>query len=148
MDIEARAMVEVDEIPFGIRALQRGIEVEGVWISHNNTPVPGSPATSVFPSPPPSFTGGTSDIVSPSGRLPPPEFPFPDPAIPRLSLGKSRVPSFTLESLASIFGNGSLQQLYEYQQADSHSGVVYSSTLDALEGRVGQPSKICKNAKT
>jgi hypothetical protein len=28
-----------DEIPFGIRAIQSGIEVDGVWISRTNTPV-------------------------------------------------------------------------------------------------------------
>ena len=27
-----------DDVPFGIRAIERGIEVEGVWISHGNTP--------------------------------------------------------------------------------------------------------------
>lgn len=37
-----------NEIPFGIRALEKGIEVDGVWISRSNlnTPVPGSPASS------------------------------------------------------------------------------------------------------
>lgn len=29
-----------DEIPFGIKAIERGVEVEGVWISRSNTPVP------------------------------------------------------------------------------------------------------------
>jgi hypothetical protein len=28
-----------DEIPFGIRAIESGIEVDGVWISRSNTPV-------------------------------------------------------------------------------------------------------------
>lgn len=28
-----------DEIPFGIRAIESGLEVEGVWISRSNTPV-------------------------------------------------------------------------------------------------------------
>jgi hypothetical protein len=42
-----------NEIPFGIKALESGVEVEGVWISRSNTPVPSgsscnnSPATSV-----------------------------------------------------------------------------------------------------
>ena len=38
------------EIPFGIRAIESGIEVDGVWISRSNTPrssMPGSPAFSV-----------------------------------------------------------------------------------------------------
>lgn len=28
------------EVPFGIRAIESGIEVDGVWISRNNTPAP------------------------------------------------------------------------------------------------------------
>lgn len=28
------------EIPFGARALERGIRVEGIWVSNNSTPVP------------------------------------------------------------------------------------------------------------
>jgi hypothetical protein len=35
-----------DEIPFGIRAIESGIEVDGVWISRSNTPV-GSSASSI-----------------------------------------------------------------------------------------------------
>ncbi|RMZ68887.1 dna repair rad51 [Pyrenophora seminiperda CCB06] len=34
-----------DEIPFGIRAIQSGIEVDGVWISRTNTPVGSSRAS-------------------------------------------------------------------------------------------------------
>jgi len=37
------------EIPFGIRALEKGVEVDGVWVSCSNTPVnstPGSPSLS------------------------------------------------------------------------------------------------------
>lgn len=34
-----------DEIPFGIRAIQSGIEVDGVWISRSNTPVGSSRAS-------------------------------------------------------------------------------------------------------
>lgn len=37
-----------DDIPFGIRAIESGVEVDGVWISRSNTPnqsAPGSPAS-------------------------------------------------------------------------------------------------------
>ncbi|KAK7536011.1 uncharacterized protein J3D65DRAFT_697954 [Phyllosticta citribraziliensis] len=37
-----------EEIPFGIKAIQSGIEVEGVWISGANTPANRSPTNSVF----------------------------------------------------------------------------------------------------
>lgn len=36
-----------DEIPFGVRALERGVEVEGVWISRPNTPEAASRQSSV-----------------------------------------------------------------------------------------------------
>ncbi|QDS74332.1 hypothetical protein FKW77_004434 [Venturia effusa] len=31
---------QTDEVPFGIKAIESGVEVEGVWISRSNTPVP------------------------------------------------------------------------------------------------------------
>lgn len=37
-----------DDIPFGSRAIESGIEVEGIWISNHNTPVP-SPRPSGTP---------------------------------------------------------------------------------------------------
>ena len=36
-----------DEIPFGVRAIESGIEVDGVWISRSNTPV-GSSRSSIM----------------------------------------------------------------------------------------------------
>ncbi|KAA8625323.1 hypothetical protein A1F94_000374 [Pyrenophora tritici-repentis] len=48
--LEAQPVTQVstetkDEIPFGIRAIQSGIEVDGVWISRSNTPVASSRAS-------------------------------------------------------------------------------------------------------
>lgn len=34
-----------DEIPFGVRAIESGIEIDGVWISRSNTPVGSSRAS-------------------------------------------------------------------------------------------------------
>lgn len=34
-----------DEIPFGIRAIESGIEVDGVWISRSNTPASSRPSS-------------------------------------------------------------------------------------------------------
>ena len=36
------------EVPFGVRALENGVEVEGVWISGTNTPAGSIPGTSPF----------------------------------------------------------------------------------------------------
>ena len=40
------------DVPFGIRAIESGVEVDGVWISKTNTPassIPGSPVISATP---------------------------------------------------------------------------------------------------
>ncbi|KAJ5494414.1 hypothetical protein N7463_010501 [Penicillium fimorum] len=46
---EVYPMLHKDDIPFGARALERGIEVEGIWVSDPNTPIqsPYQPATPV-----------------------------------------------------------------------------------------------------
>lgn len=44
--LEAARVEEKEDIPFGIRAIESGIEVEGVWISKSNTPA-GSTASSL-----------------------------------------------------------------------------------------------------
>ena len=36
------------EVPFGVRALESGIEVEGVWVSGTNTPAGSTPGTPTF----------------------------------------------------------------------------------------------------
>jgi hypothetical protein len=33
------------DAPFGVRAIESGVEIEGVWISHPNTPVPSCPGS-------------------------------------------------------------------------------------------------------
>lgn len=48
-----------DEIPFGIRAIQSGIEVDGVWISRSNTPVGSSRASVMSEKLPRSFNNNS-----------------------------------------------------------------------------------------
>ena len=57
-----RAKSRTNDIPFGVRAIESGIEVEGVWISRSNSPAPTSTGT------PP---GGRSPVVgaSPAGSV-------------------------------------------------------------------------------
>jgi hypothetical protein len=51
-----------DEVPFGIRALESGIEVDGVWISRSNTPV-GSSRSSIADSKlPPSYSSSQLEL--------------------------------------------------------------------------------------
>ncbi|KAJ5329387.1 hypothetical protein N7452_009777 [Penicillium brevicompactum] len=48
-EAEMDPMLNKDDIPFGARALERGIEIEGIWNSNSNTPIPSprQPATPV-----------------------------------------------------------------------------------------------------
>jgi hypothetical protein len=54
-----------DEIPFGIRAIQSGIEVDGVWISRTNTPVGSSRASIMSEQMPRSFNNSTLELPQP-----------------------------------------------------------------------------------
>ncbi|KAJ9647729.1 hypothetical protein H2199_001503 [Coniosporium tulheliwenetii] len=62
--VERRANEDEEKaIPFGIRAVESGIEVEGVWISRTNTPAPSSAASSI--------SEKRSDRVTPTAEQPP-----------------------------------------------------------------------------
>ena len=57
-----------EEVPFGIRAIESGIEVEGVWVSRQATPIKSSllAGRSSTPSPP---SGSSSSELSPTRVL-------------------------------------------------------------------------------
>ncbi|KXG45672.1 uncharacterized protein PGRI_034390 [Penicillium griseofulvum] len=61
---EVYPMLHNDDIPFGARALERGIEVEGIWVSAPNTPTqsPCPPATPVGSR---SSMGSQRSMISP-----------------------------------------------------------------------------------
>ncbi|CAG8948169.1 unnamed protein product [Penicillium salamii] len=79
-------MLHKDDIPFGARALESGIEIEGIWNSNPNTPVPSplQPSTPVrsrpsslspksLPRDPETFSTSTdsqSPLISPKAVLP------------------------------------------------------------------------------
>ncbi|KAJ5212487.1 uncharacterized protein N7498_004133 [Penicillium cinerascens] len=66
-DSERYPMLAHDDIPFGARALERGVQIEGIWISNHNTPVqtphqPGTPIESRSPSPAPKSIPSHSEM--------------------------------------------------------------------------------------
>ncbi|MCJ1418510.1 hypothetical protein MMC32_004858 [Xylographa parallela] len=85
------------DIPFGVRAIENGIEVEGVWISRSNTPVSsnqGSPVS--FPigdtSPTQSEPHAQNKTTIPKLVIPQPMYPYP--GRPRsISTSPSRSPN-------------------------------------------------------
>lgn len=77
--IEAQRQQDDDaesvKVPFGIRALERGIEVEGVWVSPSNTPLQGSPKSA--PSTPNLDTSALKNGAPTAADLPRIELPQP-----------------------------------------------------------------------
>ncbi|CAG5156740.1 uncharacterized protein ALTATR162_LOCUS4536 [Alternaria atra] len=68
--LEAQPVTQVqeetkDEIPFGIRAIQSGIEVDGVWISRTNTPVGSSRNSIMSEQFPRSFNNSQLELPQP-----------------------------------------------------------------------------------
>jgi hypothetical protein len=154
--MEARVGISDEEdVPFGIRALQMGIEVEGVWISRPGTPAPSSPILSPLkgraPSIAPSILGGlsTTSAVTAGTR---PLFTQPDEIHAeqnrKTSITKgSKPPSLTLEAFDPLFGRESFDLPLEYPPSEGDSSAVaYFSTLDALEGRGRNWGKRCKSS--
>lgn len=82
------------EVPFGIRAIESGIEVDGVWISRSNTPapsVPASPASAASIAPRPTLqkhedSADRSSTASNISRL---DIPQPAHAYPGVNLRPS-----------------------------------------------------------
>ncbi|KAL8998027.1 MAG: hypothetical protein Q9169_002867 [Polycauliona sp. 2 TL-2023] len=88
-----------NDIPFGVRAIESGIEVDGVWISRSNTPansLPGSPALSAtkdMPTPVhPAPASDRASTVSSMSRL---EIPQAAYGVPRPSPARSSNSSYT-----------------------------------------------------
>jgi hypothetical protein len=128
-----------------------GIQVEGVWISRSNTPVPGSPVLgpqkSRAPSLTPSIIGGASiSSVKTSGTRPtyshPDEIQIDQYHRSNLSAG-TRAPSLNLEPFASLRVDN-FDSNFDFSNSEADfSAAAYSSTLDALEGRERSWEKQC-----
>lgn len=126
---------EKDEIPFGIRAIESGIEVDGVWISRNNTPVPSS-ASSICNEPRNRQNGTSPSCDSIELELPQPVHGSSsrassfDRAVSAEQLPESRPSSPRLSTSAR-----GRQAMQTSQSRYSNPNLLrHSSTLNALEG--------------
>ncbi|KAL8785225.1 MAG: hypothetical protein Q9213_003494 [Squamulea squamosa] len=88
-----------NDVPFGVRAIESGIEVDGVWISRSNTPansIPASPALSATKeSPAPVHTVPASDRASTVSSMSRLEIPQAAHGNPRPSPARSSNSSYS-----------------------------------------------------
>lgn len=69
-----------NDVPFGVRAIESGIEVDGVWISRSNTPAPSlpdSPVSNASIPPSPARPAQSPDRTSSSSNISRLEIPQP-----------------------------------------------------------------------
>lgn len=131
--LEAQPVTQIqeepkDEVPFGVRAIQSGIEVDGVWISRTNTPVGSSRASITSEKLTRSFNNSQLEL--------------PQPVIHGSSRNSSRAPSsfdraVSAEPLPSNDSRSSSPARGQVQEAPrcsncnhhvSHSGHPHHST--------------------
>lgn len=146
--------LEHGEIPFGIRALEQGIEVEGVWISRPNTPVPsirGDSRPSSLSLEPALARATASSLVDVDAKRASNQAPDQRStqssrnSSPRSSAHLDRLSSMDLLgssssplSLSSITADGTTTQMmidYHRNKERRRSMMRNSLALDALEGR-------------
>jgi hypothetical protein len=85
--VTAVSLETKDEVPFGIRAIQSGIEVDGVWISRTNTPVGSSRASIMSDRPQGSYNNSQLEL--------------PQTAMHASSRNSSRAPSSSFDRAVS-----------------------------------------------
>lgn len=112
-------MLAHDDIPFGARALERGVQIEGIWISNHNTPVqtprqPGTPIESRSPSPAPkSFSAH-------------PEMKVASPIYENIAVTRASLPPF---APAPMHSNADVLVGDSYTRETQRPGGIYSSMM-------------------
>ncbi|KAL0261030.1 hypothetical protein SLS55_004722 [Diplodia seriata] len=138
-----------DDIPFGIRAIQSGIEVDGIWISGTNTPVPGSPTQSAQDKPEASGSNSrpisTLDIPGPamagpsSGSSSRPSSRGPPSSSFDRAVSAERITNHSRDSSPGSTASGQRARAHRppptaYTRYSQASMLRHSATLDTLEG--------------
>ncbi|PQE06423.1 Methyltransferase type 11 protein [Rutstroemia sp. NJR-2017a WRK4] len=125
-----------DDVPFGVRAIQSGIQVDGIWISGQNTPVPSIHLGRQSAMEPSSVGSSSNTNVSgePSSR--PAQTPSPQPGRPGLRNSGSMYSSYRNASDDDMMASdhrGSSRQHAAYKPTRSSQlrfGTVGDSTYD------------------
>ncbi|KAJ5684599.1 DNA recombination/repair protein RecA monomer-monomer interface [Penicillium maclennaniae] len=144
VDFEQYPLLAQDDVPFGARALERGIEVEGIWVSNNNTPI----QTPCQPGTPSTIRRGTSLRSLPSNsalRSPSiqPVIPVTPPALENIAVSRASLPPFAPVPIlpdADIFKE--LHYTYEPQRPGGVYSPLTTSTFPSSPSKFNRRSNI------
>ncbi|KAL5393208.1 hypothetical protein DPSP01_000039 [Paraphaeosphaeria sporulosa] len=121
--LEAQREETKDDVPFGIRAIESGIEIDGVWISRSNTPVGSSRSSMTDFKLPRSYNSSQLELPQ---ALPPSNSSSKAPSSFDMAVGAERIP--TNESRSTSPGRG--RPPVSMNRYSQH----VNRTLNALEG--------------
>ncbi|KAJ6131242.1 hypothetical protein N7523_001702 [Penicillium sp. IBT 18751x] len=148
VDFEQYPLLAQDDVPFGARALERGIEVEGIWVSNNNTPI----QTPCQPGTPSTIRGGSSlrSLSSNSALRPPsiqPVIPVTPPALENIAASRASLPPFAPVPIlpdADIFEE--LHYTYEPQRPGGVYSPLTTSSFPSSPSKFNRRSNIVTSA--
>ncbi|KAJ5131964.1 hypothetical protein N7448_006122 [Penicillium atrosanguineum] len=143
-DVEQYPMLVKDDVPFGARALERGVEVEGIWVSNNNTPA----QTPCQPGTPNSIRSCSSfrSLSSNPNLNPPliqPEMPLAPPNLENIAASRASLPPFAptpLLSDADIFKE--IRYTYKPQRPEGVYPPLMTSTFPSSPSTFNRRSNI------
>ena len=153
--LEAQPVTQVaeetkDEIPFGIRAIQSGIEVDGVWISRSNTPVGSSRGSIMSEKLPRGFNNSQLELPQPVAQGSSRNSSQAPSSFDR-AVSAERIPTST-ESRSSSPGRSHATDAQRCSNCHHHVS-RNSAALQALESprsaqTSGPPSRECSTSRS
>lgn len=115
-------MLDKDDIPFGARALQQGIQIEGIWVSNHNSPV-SSPRQPGTPSESGPSTPGLNSLKIPDSPLGPPH------VLEKVPSNHSNTPSLPPYTRLSPRPEAHLVTANRYTYESQRPGGIYSPVM-------------------
>ncbi|OCK80645.1 hypothetical protein K432DRAFT_38560 [Lepidopterella palustris CBS 459.81] len=124
-----------DDVPFGIRAIESGIEIDGVWISRGNTPIPSCDSSICNESRNPQ-TSATPSALSSQLELPQPVHGSSSRSSSTFdrAVSAERLPSDSRPSSPGPITTGARGRPDAQVRYSNPNLLRNSSTLNALEG--------------
>lgn len=138
-EAELYPMLVQDDIPFGARALEQGILIEGIWVSHPNSPVQ---------SPHPPGTPSESRPSTPAMRSTPvlSTFQGPPPSFEKATKSHASLPPYSKHPIHPVHSESDLLTTNRYTYEPQRPGGVYSPVI--MSSNPASPTNFKRRSET